>query len=138
MTDIVTFHGDDRPHSATRLADRLRAAWPIDDGHVAGIANHCRICGQRMPCDWSLAISDIHTAADRLEALERWKSEAIEALTGWEAVAQRVPYRPSHLGRSKSFAVADYIDRLEALTARRDPTCHHQRERERGDQDRMG
>lgn len=30
MTDIVTFHGDDRPHSATRLADRLRADWPMD------------------------------------------------------------------------------------------------------------
>lgn len=76
MTDIVTFHGDDRPHSATRLADRLRADWPIDDGHVAGggavneqpLVARCAECGDTFtPTEWELR----HTRGDGEDIHER-------------------------------------------------------------------
>ena len=55
----------------TALTERVRREWPIDDGHVADGSGKCRICGTWMPCDWSLAVSDIHVLCDKVDRLER-------------------------------------------------------------------
>lgn len=47
--------------------EAMRADWPIDDDHKATkFPYHCDVCGQRMPCDWSLVVSDLHQALDEL------------------------------------------------------------------------
>jgi len=49
------------------LTERLRNGDPashFDDGR-----GHCACCGERLPCDWKVAIEDMQAAADRMEEL---------------------------------------------------------------------
>jgi hypothetical protein len=52
-------------------------------------------------------------AAAEIKRLRRWKAEATEVLTRWDAVADMVPVR---LGDLKSDAVAAEIERLRAAS----------------------
>jgi hypothetical protein len=52
-------------------------------------------------------------AAAEIKRLRRWKAEATEVLTRWDAVADMVPAR---IGDRKSDAVADEIERLRAAS----------------------
>lgn len=71
-------------------------------------------------------------AADRIEHLEaeierrgNWQTEAIAVLDGWHRVAEMVPHKPAHLGRSQSDVVAERITELEAeLSAMRNRGGH--------------
>lgn len=56
----------------------------------------------------------------RVAKLESWKESAILTLNDWDAVAEKVPHKPSNLGRSKSAVVGEYIEEAIAKLAAAD------------------
>jgi len=50
-----------------------------------------------------------------IDRLQRWKTEVIEVIGRWDAVASLVPFDSSTLGQSKADVVKNEIDRLQGL-----------------------
>lgn len=81
----------------TPLITALRAAaGDIDRDLTLGIAQHL-----------------LAQAADELEHLQRWKTEATAVITAWEQVHQALD-APGQLGQSKAAATLHEIHRLQA------------------------